>query len=200
VGSLEVIKTRLFNQLSIMKKALLRLLQPSLVAAFCLGLAMPAFAGDPIPGVDVKLTAANGKTIIVKTDAEGTFSFNNLSEGTYSLSISHEQCRHAINTKGTGTAGRESSAPSVSEKFSLVCDDGNGIAVAAADVDGDGMADRTASHEIQSPRDVASGLPTGKRMHKPFTITKEWGASTPMLSVTVAGGKKEFKGHVTLLK
>jgi type VI secretion system secreted protein Hcp len=27
-------------------------------------------------------------------------------------------------------------------------------------------------HEIVSPRDAASGLPTGKRQHKPFTITK----------------------------
>jgi len=26
------------------------------------------------------------------------------------------------------------------------------------------------SHEIVSPRDSASGLPTGKRMHKPFAL------------------------------
>lgn len=37
------------------------------------------------------------------------------------------------------------------------------------------------THEIVSPRDAASGLPTGKRQHKPITITKEWGASTPLL-------------------
>ena len=36
------------------------------------------------------------------------------------------------------------------------------------------------SHEIVSPRDAASGLPTGKRQHKPITITMEWGASTPL--------------------
>ncbi len=36
------------------------------------------------------------------------------------------------------------------------------------------------SHEIVSPRDAASGLPTGKRQHKPITITTEWGASTPL--------------------
>lgn len=30
-------------------------------------------------------------------------------------------------------------------------------------------------NEIKSPKDAASGLPTGKRMHKPFTITKEIG-------------------------
>jgi type VI secretion system secreted protein Hcp len=35
------------------------------------------------------------------------------------------------------------------------------------------------SHEIVSPRDPASGLPTGKRQHKPFWVTTEWGATTP---------------------
>jgi type VI secretion system secreted protein Hcp len=37
------------------------------------------------------------------------------------------------------------------------------------------------SHEIVSPRDSASGLPTGKRMHKPFVITKEIDKSSPLL-------------------
>lgn len=37
------------------------------------------------------------------------------------------------------------------------------------------------SHEIVSPRDPASGLPTGKRMHKPFVITKEVDKSSPHL-------------------
>jgi type VI secretion system secreted protein Hcp len=36
------------------------------------------------------------------------------------------------------------------------------------------------SHEIISPRDPASGLPTGKRQHKPFTITKALDKSTPL--------------------
>jgi type VI secretion system secreted protein Hcp len=37
------------------------------------------------------------------------------------------------------------------------------------------------SHEVVSPRDAASGLPTGKRQHKPFTITKEIDKATPLL-------------------
>jgi len=37
------------------------------------------------------------------------------------------------------------------------------------------------SHSIVSPRDPQSGLPTGQRMHRPFTITKELDMSTPML-------------------
>jgi len=37
------------------------------------------------------------------------------------------------------------------------------------------------SHEVVSPRDAASGLPSGKRQHKPLSITKEIDKSTPLL-------------------
>ncbi len=37
------------------------------------------------------------------------------------------------------------------------------------------------SHDIVSPRDAASGLPTGKRQHKPLVITKELDKSSPLL-------------------
>ena len=37
------------------------------------------------------------------------------------------------------------------------------------------------SHEVDSPRDAASGLPTGKRQHKPLIVTKEIDKSTPLL-------------------
>ena len=37
------------------------------------------------------------------------------------------------------------------------------------------------SHEIISPRDAASGLPTGKRMHKPLKITCEIDKATPIM-------------------
>lgn len=37
------------------------------------------------------------------------------------------------------------------------------------------------SHDLISPRDAASGLPTGKPMHKPMLITKELDKSSPLL-------------------
>ncbi|MEO7332113.1 MAG: type VI secretion system tube protein TssD [Minicystis sp.] len=45
------------------------------------------------------------------------------------------------------------------------------------------------SHEIVSPRDPASGLPTGKRMHKPFVITKELDKSSPKLYQLLIGNE-----------
>jgi type VI secretion system secreted protein Hcp len=45
------------------------------------------------------------------------------------------------------------------------------------------------NHEIVSPRDPASGLPTGKRMHKPLTVTCELGQETPQLYKLMIGGE-----------
>lgn len=36
-------------------------------------------------------------------------------------------------------------------------------------------------YEVQSPRDSATGAAAGTRQHKPVTVTKEWGASSPQL-------------------
>jgi type VI secretion system secreted protein Hcp len=41
---------------------------------------------------------------------------------------------------------------------------------------------------ISVAREAGSGMATGKRMHKPFTITKEVDASSPMLKQALAKG------------
>ena len=64
----------------------------------------------------------------------------------------------------------------------------------SGDLDGDGLADdvvirmectagvmHTAQYQLTGPRDIATGQASGRRMHKPFTIVKEWGAATPQL-------------------
>jgi hypothetical protein len=40
------------------------------------------------------------------------------------------------------------------------------------EVEQDDAENVTGGTEIVSPRDPASGLPTGKRMHKPFTVSE----------------------------
>jgi type VI secretion system secreted protein Hcp len=36
-------------------------------------------------------------------------------------------------------------------------------------------------YNVKSPRDTASGMASGKRVHQPVSFVKEWGASTPQL-------------------
>lgn len=38
------------------------------------------------------------------------------------------------------------------------------------------------NHEVISPRDAASGLPTGKRQHRPVVVTKPVDRATPLLA------------------
>jgi hypothetical protein len=40
--------------------------------------------------------------------------------------------------------------------------------------------------EVKSPRDAASGQATGKRMHKPMTVSKEYDKSSPKLAESVS--------------
>lgn len=70
-----------------------------------------------------------------------------------------------------------------------------GVRVAAGDLDGDGRADISAKQDVKSPRDASAGLPTGKRQHKPVTITKEWDSSSP-----AAVTEKRQHGWVTVSK
>lgn len=89
-------------------------------------------------------------------------------------------------------------------KFDAVGRDAGGPtylrAHSSADLDGDGLADdlvirmectagsmHTADFRVTGPRDAASGQASGKRMHKPFTIVKEWGAATPQLMAMKTG-------------
>ena len=52
------------------------------------------------------------------------------------------------------------------------------------------------SHSVVSPRDAASGLPTGKRQHKPLTIAKRIDQTTPLFYQAL--GRNETLTRVTL--
>jgi type VI secretion system secreted protein Hcp len=43
------------------------------------------------------------------------------------------------------------------------------------------IAGLSMSHSIESPLDVRTGLPSGRRMHKPLVFIKAWDKSTPLL-------------------
>jgi hypothetical protein len=156
-------------------------------ASFAFVSAAAATEGDPIPGLDVKLVNADGQVIkTVHTDASGKFTCT-LDEGVYGVCISHEACGNAC-AKIT-----KSRSNIQNNRIMLDLDGSNDVVV--GDVDGDGKLDR-----VVAPRDIATGQASGKRMHKPFTITKEWSASSPGAKVSVYGKSKELTGHVTLIK
>ena len=82
------------------------------------------------------------------------------------------------------------------------------LQVHAGDLDADGVpddavlklqCDRNQLRQAQylvSPRDSASGMPTGKRQHGSITIVKEWGAATPqLLQVKPTYDVKTMKGN-----
>jgi hypothetical protein len=68
------------------------------------------------------------------------------------------------------------------------------LQVHGGDLDGDGLSDDAvvkitcsdgqvtqSAYWLAGPRDMATGQASGKRMHKPFTIVKEWGPASPQL-------------------
>jgi type VI secretion system secreted protein Hcp len=46
------------------------------------------------------------------------------------------------------------------------------------------------NHEVYIPRDPQSGLPTGKRAHQPFTVTKVYDKTTPKLYQALVTGER----------
>lgn len=52
------------------------------------------------------------------------------------------------------------------------------------------------SHKIVSPRDAASGLPTGKRQHGPLVITKEIDKASPLLQSIICNNENIIKFEI----
>jgi hypothetical protein len=126
-----------------------------LVSLFVVLIASKSFAS----AVDMflKIEDEKGKVTKVPINQDGTFQTPPLKAGTYSWSWG---VGRGIGSPMGGSKDRESSAPSVSEKCKI-----------------------TLTHEIVSPRDVSTGMATGKRQHKPMTITKELDRTAPTLDL-----------------
>jgi len=113
---------------------------------------------------------------------------------------------------GDATADREASAPSVSE-ITVAREHGSGMATgksanigsqssgagagkAAATLRESPTKQSTGQTTVREsptlassgPREAGSGMATGKRMHKPFTITKEIDKASPLLGRLAASG------------
>jgi hypothetical protein len=105
-----------------------------------------------------------------------------LTVGTSNLLIAQE----TMELSKTKTKSNQSNDRSA-EQNSLVC--------AGKIRCGDGTCTIDFDQEIVSPRDAASGLPTGKRQHKPFVISMELDKSSPDVRESptkMSAGKASF--------
>jgi type VI protein secretion system component Hcp len=101
---------------------------------------------------------------------------------------------------GDAMADRESSAPSVSEVTAKPTGAASGSAADKSKSASDSWSTPTGKAAIGSSSsgagagkltasDAASALPSGKRMHKPFTIRKEVDSASPLLYKACASGQ-----------
>ena len=56
------------------------------------------------------------------------------------------------------------------------------------------------THDIVSPRDPTTGLATGKRVHKPLTVTIPWGSATPRLLNALYNNENLTTVHLSFLR
>lgn len=55
-------------------------------------------------------------------------------------------------------------------------------------------------HEIEIPKDTHTGLPTGQRVHKAFTITKRVDNATPLIMQACTSGEQLKKWELALYR
>jgi hypothetical protein len=118
-----------------------------------------SFASRAVAAVDAFLwfTDSKGQITKVKIHPDGSFTSPVLVAGTYrwSFGVTHS------GTAGSKISGSGEELPkeSITLNFTKI----------------------TISYDIVSPKDPDTGLPTGKRMHKPITITKEIDKASPKM-------------------
>ena len=149
----------------------IRTITMSLVALVAFGFASRTFAAV---NAYLYIEDAKGQITKVAVSNDGSFTSPSLKQGTYTFSWS-------LVSKPAGSQAALSN-PSSGSPTTLVA--GHSIS-SGGDRPQESIPFNFTKiemkYEIVSPRDAQSGLPTGKRMHKPFVITKETDKSSPVL-------------------
>ena len=152
-----------------------------------------AMPGEPIPGIDVRLRRvgdAGNNVMTARTNKDGSFAFNNIEPGNYNAEAGNSKMELVVtgNTdNGYSILEMNSGACSnTKENYVISINDKLYVEVIAAREASGGMAtgrllptvnkkeiaidEPGVQKNVLSPRDAASGLATGKRMHKPFRV------------------------------
>lgn len=135
------------------------------------------FAGDPIPGIGITVEQSpNGVTKKGETNGRGEFIATGLKEGDYKITIEMngvscvigDQVNEKITVPSTKSTARiKPIRIDLSSKSMYLSKKGYDYYASSS-----------------SNRDAASGLATGKRKHKPVTITKEIDKSSTKSAAT----------------
>mgnify|MGYP002712130136 CR=1 FL=1 len=123
------------------------------------------FAGDPIPGIDITVDQSpNGITKTGKTNGRGEFIATGLKEGDYKVTLEMDGVRCVIGDKVNEKITIPSSNSTASIKPIRLELSSKSMYLSKKGYD---------HYQASSTREAGSGMATGKRQHKPMTITKE---------------------------
>ncbi|MFI5201288.1 MAG: type VI secretion system tube protein Hcp [Candidatus Kapaibacterium sp.] len=140
------------------------------------------FASNAMAAVDAYLwfKASDGKVTKVKINHDGTFQTPPLAPGTYSVSWGLTQAGgQAVHDQYKGGVDRSVSSGGDRPQES--------IHLTFQKIEW--------TYQVQSPRDAGSGMSTGRRMHKPITITKEVDMASPKLMTALGTVVIEANGE-----
>lgn len=153
----------------------------SFILAFVLvAFASAAFAGDTF----IKIGGIKGESDRIVRCPDGTCVVEDIPPGSFSLTV--------CDAKGNPLTTDMKVTAQFNPKEYTVTKSSEARESPTRASTGKGVATGTAAGttDIISPRDAASGLPTGKRQHKPITITKEWDKATPKLMMKTPTGEE----------
>lgn len=152
-----------------------------------------AMPGDPVPGIDVRLRRtgdAGNNVMTARTNKDGSFAFNNIEPGNYQAEVGNSTMEVVVtgnNDNGYRIVEMNGGACSnTKENYVISIDDKLYVEVITARETSSGMAtgrllptvnkkeiaidEPGVQKNVSSPRDAATGMATGKRMHKPFRV------------------------------
>lgn len=131
--------------------------------------------GEPIPGIDVRLRRVDGNTgdaMTTKTNRDGSFAFNNIAPGNYRAETGNSSMDVAVKSnrddafKLLNIYG--SSCDAGKENFMIAANDKTYVEVIATGL-GDSSSKKVVA-QLAGPRDAATGMSSGRRMHKPYRV------------------------------